>query len=80
MDCNNCGAALSNLTCEYCGAYNPPITIKSESDEKDLDELSYEIALIESKIAQLSGMPIPEKIKERKLFLLEEKLSELKKL
>ena len=82
MDCNNCGAALTDLTCAYCGASHSSNTSKSEptgSDSYDLDDLSYEIELIEKKINQISGMPIPEEMKKRKLFLLEEKLSELKK-
>ena len=69
MDCNNCGAALSGLTCKYCGAYNSSNTSNSESHEKDLDDLSYEIELIEKKIKQLSSMPIPEEMKKRKLFI-----------
>ena len=79
MDCNSCGAILSGLTCKYCGADNSSNTDNSEPIEKDLDDLSYEIELIEKKIKQLSSMPIPEEMKKRKLFLLEEKLSELKR-
>ena len=79
MDCNSCGATLSGLTCNYCGADNSSRTSNSAPIEKDIDDLSYEIDLIEKKIEQLSNMPIPEEMKKRKLFLLEEKLSELKR-
>jgi len=77
MNCNNCGASLSSLTCEYCGTYNADLS-NPANDELNNEELLYEIDLLEHKIQKLSAMPMPENMKKKKISLLEEKLVKLK--
>ena len=73
MNCSNCGASSTSLTCPYCGTYN-----SVSSDDTGINELLYEIELLEEKINQLSKMPMPENMKARKIELLEQKLSDLR--
>jgi len=78
MNCSNCGASSTSLTCPYCGTYNSVSSDDTGINELDDDELLYEIELLEEKINQLSQMPMPENMKARKIELLEQKLSDLR--
>ena len=78
MNCSNCGASSTSLTCPYCGTYNSDSVDNTSINELDHDELLYEIDLVENKIEQLSKMPMPENMKKKKIDLLEQKLSELR--
>ena len=78
MNCSNCGASSTSLTCPYCGTYNPDSVDDTGINELDHDELLYEIDLAERKIEKLSKMPMPENMKKKKIELLEKRLSELR--
>lgn len=76
MECINCGASLTSLVCEYCGKQNKPIL--NEDLAIDSEEIAYQISLLEEKIIKLLSMPIPQTIKEKKVKILEDKLSTFK--
>tara|TARA_Y100000588_G_C14266394_1_gene930106 strand:- start:1607 stop:1852 length:246 start_codon:yes stop_codon:yes gene_type:complete len=78
MNCSNCGASSTSLTCPYCGTYNSDSDDNTSINELDHDELAYEIDLTERKIEKLSKMPMPENMKKKKIELLEKRLSDLR--
>tara|TARA_B100000214_G_C23856726_1_gene576065 strand:- start:406 stop:639 length:234 start_codon:yes stop_codon:yes gene_type:complete len=74
MRCSNCGAAVSGLTCSYCGSF-----VGAKEDEvivlKEMDEKKQEI-LNEIKYYETNNY-VPETVKEKKLNILKRKLNEI---
>ena len=74
MRCSTCGAAVSGLTCSYCGSF-----VGAKEDEvivlKEMDEKKQEI-LNEIKYYETNNY-VPETVKEKKLNILKRKLNEI---
>jgi len=93
MKCTQCGAGIVSNPCMYCGSSNglqpaaaAPAPAPTSSPAQGSGSKSTSSGSVRSnaardkinaQIAALERMPMPENLKEQKIFMLKKKLSEL---
>lgn len=73
MRCNNCGASVARMWCDYCRSY-------VGGTEEKLDNLKDTEARVEkilAKIKYIETSPAPSPVKEKKILLLRKELEEI---
>ena len=77
MNCRSCGAVLNQVRCDYCGVSNSE-ALNENNPLSISEEIEAEVDNLYARIERLRGMLMPDAFKNRKIEILEKKISELK--